>query len=262
MKVVADRHFKRKAVASQHFKRKAVAGRYFRRKAVGGPRGWMERIMNEAEWLACTDPDPMLEFLRGKAGERKLRLLACACCRRIPCFFESQPDRQGLELTECDVDGLAEEEDFAALPEDVWDIRWYRRDGWNALDRAMNSYCSYVWDSRNLHATTEQVQAQARRQSDADLAVLVFDIFGNPFRSVSLDPAWLMWDDSLVVRLAQAAYDERELPEGTLDNGRLAVLADALEDAGCQDQNILGHCRSGGEHVRGCWVIDLVLGKS
>jgi hypothetical protein len=87
------------------------------------------------------------------------------------------------------------------------------------------------------------------------------DLF-NPFRPVSLAPAILTWQDATVVRLVQAAYDERQMPEGTLDNGRLAVLADALEEAGCTDQDILGHCRSGGEHVRGCWVVDLLLGKS
>ena len=91
---------------------------------------------------------------------------------------------------------------------------------------------------------------------------LLRDIFGNPFRPVTLDPAVLAWNDSTVVRLAQAAYDERQMPEGLFDNSRLAVLADALEEAGCQDLDILSHCRSGGEDIRGCWVIDLLLGKS
>ncbi len=87
-------------------------------------------------------------------------------------------------------------------------------------------------------------------------------VFGNPFRRVTLDPAVLTWNDSAVVRLAQSAYDERRMPEGTLDNGRLAILADAFEEAGCRDQDILAHCRSGSEHVRGCWVIDAVLERS
>jgi hypothetical protein len=94
------------------------------------------------------------------------------------------------------------------------------------------------------------------------MAVLLRDIFGNPLRPVSISPVVLAWNDAAIVRLAQAAYDERHLPEGTLDNGRLAVLADALEEAGCQDKDILAHCRSGGEHVRGCWVVDALLGKS
>jgi len=64
-----------------------------------------------------------------------------------------------------------------------------------------------------------------------------------------------------VVALAQAAYDERELPAGTLDLARLAVLADALEEAGCTAQTILDHLRGPGPHVRGCWAVDLILGK-
>ena len=74
--------------------------------------------------------------------------------------------------------------------------------------------------------------------------------------------AVLAWNDSTVVRLAQAAYEERHLPAGTLDSGRHAVLADALEEAGCTDAEILGHLRGPGRHVRGCWVVDLVLGKA
>jgi hypothetical protein len=66
----------------------------------------------------------------------------------------------------------------------------------------------------------------------------------------------------MVVRLAKAAYEERQLHKGTLDNNRLAVLADALEEAGCTNTDILNHCRQPGEHVRDCWVIDLLLGKS
>jgi hypothetical protein len=121
------------------------------------------------------------------------------------------------------------------------------------------------------HAAWASAYTQARRPlsgSPDELAArrkevgFLRELFGNPFHPVALAPAVLAWNDATVVRLAQAAYDERHMPEGTLENGRLAVLADALEEAGCRDADILGHCRSGGEHVRGCWVIDLLLGKS
>src|SRR5262249_54325206 len=79
---------------------------------------------------------------------------------------------------------------------------------------------------------------------------------GNPFRPVSLDTAW---QTPTVVSLATAAYDDRHLPTGHLDRERLAVLADALEDAGCGDEQILNHLRSPGPHVRGCWPLDLLL---
>jgi hypothetical protein len=84
-------------------------------------------------------------------------------------------------------------------------------------------------------------------------------VFGNPFRSLAIDPAWLT---AMVGSLAQAAYDERELPGGHLDPARLTILADALEEAGCTDSVLLGHLRNPGPHVRGCHVVDLLLGKS
>ena len=64
-----------------------------------------------------------------------------------------------------------------------------------------------------------------------------------------------------MVALARAAYDQRELPSGALDTTRLAVLADALEEAGCDQADLLTHLRGPGPHVRGCWVVDLILGK-
>ncbi|MBL8795193.1 MAG: hypothetical protein JNM56_14910 [Planctomycetia bacterium] len=82
-------------------------------------------------------------------------------------------------------------------------------------------------------------------------ALLFRDLFGNPFRPVTVNPAWLT---SAVVSLAQAIYDERAFD-------RLPILADALEDAGCDHADILNHCRQPGEHVRGCWVVDLLLAK-
>ena len=96
-----------------------------------------------------------------------------------------------------------------------------------------------------LAATAAEATAQTE---------LIRHIVGNPFRPVSLNPAWLAWNDGTVPRITQAIYDDRAFD-------RMPILADALEDAGCQDQDILGHCRQPGEHVRGCWVVDLLLGK-
>jgi hypothetical protein len=80
------------------------------------------------------------------------------------------------------------------------------------------------------------------------------DLFGNPFRPVILDPTWLCWNDGATVKIAQSLYDGRRFTE-------LPILADALEDAGCTDRAVIEHCRAGGGHVRGCWVVDLLLGK-
>jgi hypothetical protein len=90
---------------------------------------------------------------------------------------------------------------------------------------------------------------------------LFHDIFGNPFRPTAMDPGWLSWNGGTIPTLARAVYEERELPSGHLDRVRLALLADMLEDAGCIDANILEHLRGPGPHIRGCWVMDLLLGK-
>jgi hypothetical protein len=98
-------------------------------------------------------------------------------------------------------------------------------------------------------AQTEGAAAERARQCD-----VLRDLIGNPFRPAAVDPHWLTWNDRTVPRLARALYDEKDF-----DN--LPVLADALEDAGCGDADLLRHCREPGRHVRGCWVLDLLLGK-
>jgi hypothetical protein len=93
------------------------------------------------------------------------------------------------------------------------------------------------------------------------VAQLLREIF-NPFRPVSIEPAWLAWHGGAIAKLAQAVYEERELPSGHLDAARLAVLADMLEEAGATDAQLLRHLRSPGPHVLGCVAVDAVLGKS
>jgi hypothetical protein len=72
----------------------------------------------------------------------------------------------------------------------------------------------------------------------------------------------LAWNDGTVRRIAAGVYEERHVPEGTLDNGRLGILADALLDAGCENEELIQHVRSEGPHVRGCWGIDLILNRA
>jgi hypothetical protein len=96
---------------------------------------------------------------------------------------------------------------------------------------------------------------EAERRVQVDL---LHDLFGNPFRPVTLSPAW---QTPTILALAQAAYDHRLLPAGHLDRQRLAVLADALEESG-SDVEILGHLGGDGPHWRGCWCVDLLLDRS
>ncbi|WP_238602500.1 hypothetical protein [Fimbriiglobus ruber] len=220
--------------------------------------------MTEAEWLAATDPEPMLEFLRGKASDRKLRLFACSCCRRIWHCFSDNRSRWAVMVAEQYADGTATEDELNRAERAANSVRSNQDDYYfNAADAA--------WDAVKLRpdpndaadaATAVLAQERINKESDlcyddafsweaVGLSALLRDIFGNPFRPPSVDPAWLT---STVLALARQMYDAR-------DFALIPILADALQDAGCDSDDILAHCRGDGPHVRGCWVVDLLLGK-
>jgi hypothetical protein len=107
----------------------------------------------------------------------------------------------------------------------------------------------------------EQHKAAASLDA-ANALALLRDVLGNPFRPLPyLAPSLLDWNGGLVRKLAQAAYDHRDLPSGHLEPSRLAVLADALEEAGVSEGGLLDHLRGAGPHVRGCHVLDILLGR-
>jgi hypothetical protein len=112
-------------------------------------------------------------------------------------------------------------------------------------------------------ARTEQPKFQANFAAESAVQCeLLRDLFGNPFRPApEIRQDWFRWNDGAVATLTASAYEHRTLPAGSLESGRLAVLADALEDAGCTDAELLGHLRGPGLHVRGCWALDLVLSR-
>ena len=111
--------------------------------------------------------------------------------------------------------------------------------------------CQAVADDIDSNNGTYEIAVTLERAAQTRL---LRDIFGNPFHPVAVDPAWLAWNDGAIPKMAQAIYGERAFD-------RLPLLADALEDAGCTEADILAHCRGPGPHVRGCWVVDLLLGK-
>jgi hypothetical protein len=218
--------------------------------------------MTEQEWLACNDPALMLEHLRGKVSDRKLRLFAVACCRRIMHLLEDRSSREAVEVAELAMEGLvttSERQAAATVALDVVTEMAVRRSNRtvDGVPSAWECAAHAAWlaanDSVNAEAVANRVQRAAG--SDAQKAWQVSalrDIFGPfPFRPVTITPAWRT---SNVTALAQSIYDDRAFD-------RLPILADALEDAGCDGSDILNHCRQPGEHVRGCWVVDLVLGK-
>jgi hypothetical protein len=225
--------------------------------------------MTEAEWLACTDPDVMLGYLGRAVGDRKLSLFACACCRRTWQLLNDPRSRGAVEAAELFADGLIGEEELRDAASEAEDADGPDNPGWagayyvacDTFDAQTAAYYARAGLSPGARESginavrpdEPELVAEARPQCD-----LVRDLFGNPFRAVPVDPAWLNAD---VRALAQAAYEERALPAGTLEPERLALLADALEDAGCASADLLGHLRSEGPHVRACWAVDLVLGK-
>ncbi|QJW98768.1 hypothetical protein [Frigoriglobus tundricola] len=242
----------------------------------------------EAAWFTCTDPRPMCALLRGKERGRKFRLFASACCRRIAHLLTDDRSHHALDLFERFLDGeltmteyaygeRAAAEACAAQARIAGGNETAR--GTSEADRVRLFACMFaaqavtdcygpvasaavdccgalrghatadIRDEARMRETGERIEAAER----AAQAELLRDIFGNPIYPIALDPTWRT---TLVVTLAQKMYAAR-------DFGAMPDLADALQDAGCENERVLSHCRySDRAHTRGCWLIDLVLGKA
>ncbi len=258
--------------------------------------------MTEAEWLVATDVAKMYVFLRdtttmlrmGRRGyppvpsyafsERKSRLFAVACCRRILHLMPTDEARDCVLAAELFADGLISEDRLsgavdasirslehdwrrrreARVPSPRHDYerqvsdalgRVHRQEGTrDGVIRASANASAYaaMWEAREEYTAEKLIslrQAEFARQAD-----MLRDIAGNPWRPSTVDPAWLAWNDRCVERLAHGVYEERAYE-------RLPILHDALLDAGCDDEDMLAHCRVTEGHVRGCWVVDLILRK-
>jgi hypothetical protein len=251
--------------------------------------------MTEVEWVGCDNPLTMLDYLRGRASDRKLRLFACGCCCPWSRAEGLDPAvRRAVEVAERYADGLAGGDQLAPAAAEAFALsraaaeRWHEavdEEGGQSdfsrphqIDAAVAGAAAaaagdpldpraVLWslwqrwsgcgDQRRETFYRPFLERERREECD-----LLRDLLGNPFRPAAVDPAWLTWGDGLVARLAHAAYEERLLPAGLLDNDRLAVLADALEEAGCGEPQLLGHLRGGGTHYRGCFAVDALLGRS
>jgi hypothetical protein len=213
--------------------------------------------MTESDWANGTDSMAMLAWLEkgGHLSKRKSRLFACAVCRRWWYWLTEERSRNAVEAAERFADRLASRKELTAAHFATSGSEFVTENVANPDDRQVASRAAH--DAISFACGDKK--AERREQ-----AALLRDLFGpSPLRHNRLDPSWLTWNGGTVVRLAKAASEERVMPEGTLDNSRLAVLADALEEAGAMDQEILGHLREQRTvHVRGCWCVDLLLGKS
>jgi hypothetical protein len=255
------------------------------RELAGLPLGWYawragpdqtwqrakgEKPLSESDWLAGTDPEPMLEWLQesGAASDRKLRLLAVACCRRLTHLMDDSGLWSALTIAERFADGSADDQTRETCFEDTFD-RWCQ--GWFDVPEAVVTtlaskddvdHCRFdccrvlrcVADavaSKRIHWGYTGENPGVHAAERAAHCRLIRCIFGNPFRALVVDPRWLTPE---VVGLARAIDEERAFD-------RMPALADALEAADCNHRGILQHCRSQTEHARGCWVVDALLGK-
>ena len=219
-----------------------------------------KRPFAEADWLESADSDRLLLFVAKQYSRRKGLLLACAFCRQVWNLFTDERSRRAVELSELVADGLVQSTAwrqatlacFAAATEAT-----NRREITKAAAASAGlALGGTKGDPRSvaslvLSAAKHEFNAAAFAALGQALADLTRDVLGNPFRSVTIERAWRSAD---VVGLAQSIYESRAFE-------RLPILADALEDAGCDNADILNHCRQPGEHVRGCWVVDLILQK-
>jgi hypothetical protein len=226
--------------------------------------------MTEAEWLACSEPDRMVAILAQsrQAYERKLWLFAINCFRRLADAADTERFYSTLRSVEEYADGLITLETFREALRAVHGTDFHlshvmRGDAASAANDGSSHCATDIAQHRYLDDCPPEADQVQRHQMfevafSAERAAqteLLRELIGPlAFRPVTFAADCLTWNDSTVRRIAQAIYDERAFD-------RLPILADALEDAGCDNADILTHCRGDGPHVRGCWVVDLLLGK-
>jgi hypothetical protein len=224
--------------------------------------------MTKAEWLACTDPLVMLQHCESLLSERKWRLYRVACCRSIWRHINHGHGQRAVLVAERFADGEAT---LQEMTESCEAVRAITDPGWQSF---RNGHDSRLESTRRtlcaLTATADAASEELRfgsgpnvayalgtYQSAASLAefarqasflrCLVGEAFGPPVIVSE-------WRTTTAVALAAHVYDSR-------DFSVLPILADALEDAGCDNTDVFDHCRGPGPHVRGCWVVDALLGK-
>ncbi len=231
--------------------------------------------MTEEEWMNYAESGTMLTFLRYAVSKRKRRLIAVACCRRVVSLLDDPCVLDALAVAERRADLLVTTSALTAAEQAAlghframsvhssgiaaWAVAFaagnHRDLALGALQKAVEAA-----GVRAYHRARDQPLDPYLSRYEAEVAEqkaqseIIRDVVGNPFRAATVSPCWLRWNDCTVRKIAQAIYEERAFD-------RLPILADALLDADCDNEDILAHCRGAGPHVRGCWVIDLLLGK-
>jgi hypothetical protein len=248
----------------------------------------VEEAVTEVEWQSTTDVLAMLRCLaeqhgakRRKAGRRKLRLFGCGCCRQLFGWMADHRSREAVEVAERLADGRASESEVqeatARAREAAWEAlraapapitvqaprpagdesrgcdwppaceEWAAQAAFVVLNPRIGNAAYAAMAASPLPGNRLYPGYQRMHRWQADVLRC---LFGNPFRAASAAPGWLT---PTVRALASGIYDERAFDQ-------LPILADALQDAGCDNPDVLDHCRGAVPHVRGCWVVDLLLG--
>jgi hypothetical protein len=218
--------------------------------------------MTADEWLAIEDVSDLLRHIGTIKTGRKLRLFACACCRQIWRYIPDGTAQNAVEVSERYADGnatfrelqVAQRKARAVASELASDAQLLMKlSKYAAKDAAeAAAECAQKRVGVHLVAVKARDAINATPERPRDYVALLRDIFGNPFRPATFDAAWRT---DTAVSIARGMYESR-------DFGAMPILADALQDAGCDNEDVLNHCRDAKQvHVRGCWVVDLVLGK-
>jgi hypothetical protein len=223
--------------------------------------------MTEEEWQNGNQLKELIHQLDPCRHDRKLRLFAAACCRFALPIGSIDILGRLVEASEAYADRLSTYEELAAVYDSTIGLASFRElsavqsaaaiacASWSA---SANRYLSCAMELAEVMISSRPREHQTSPSLSSlhwawrKLANILREIVGNPLRPVTFDPRWRTSD---VIGLARAIYDERAFE-------RMPILADALMDAGCEDEQIIGHCRADSPHVRGCWVVDLILGKT
>jgi hypothetical protein len=216
------------------------------------------QAMTEADWVGCEFPLQLFGCLGARVSARKYRLLMCAWLSEKEFADERSAAAVLIAGRFADGDASEMEREQAHTAACQAHERWREaRDSWASFLAGAAAHAVSAIDIAVLaQKWTTGIEHQQRLglpfQPDVAYCQRMRDIFGNPFRPVAFSPAWRT---DTAVALARQMYESREF-------GAMPILADALQDAGCEDEHILNHCRdANATHVRGCWVVDLVLGK-
>jgi len=224
--------------------------------------------VTEQQWLVCADPQAMLTVVKGVASDRKLRLFACACCRRNWGLLADERSRAAVEAAERFADSLGTRKDLeAAKAAALGAASAVGLGGPGASDSdRLGGYYAAAASARCAERQAIAAASQAALWAVGHASLLgpdgaaaqcelLRDLFGSPFGPPpAVEEATLAWGDGAVCRVAQSIYGEGRFED-------MPILADALEDAGCSNAGILDHCRGPGVHARGCFVLDLLLGR-